>query len=772
MNLIIFLLLLLTPATRAAQNERTLSGTIITSRGETVAGVSVLVRTPSGEQRTESDEAGNFRLRVPRETLSLRFFGQKIALVSRTVAAEESSENLEIRVAYVVPPVHESVLIEATALDPTIDRRNEIVYDHTLFGRDDQLFQTLSAGINAGQHEGGGKSLEVRRFGFNLDHGGVGGGLKVLVDAVQQNQATQGHGQGYLGSLKSLTPELVHGVDILNGPFSAQYGDFSGLGVVHIRQKESLPDVLTARLQGGSFDTRRAFLAYSPRLKSAAALVAYEGSRSDGPFDRPLDYTRDNLTGNYTLRLSDKRALGFKFNVGRNDFFSSGQIPLDEVAAGRLSRFGFLDPDNGGRVRSGVLGVYFRDERPSGATLKADAFVSRSLFDLYSNFTFFLADEVNGDEIQQHDSRLQEGANVQYLRPYKFFNQLSLLTVGANYHDNQINVGLYPTVARNPIAVGTETSTGVTTRLLTDARARVSNMSGYVQNGIDLLHGHLHVEAGLRFDYFRFDVRDLIAPELSGTEHAARFQPKFSVAYSPADNFPATFYFNYGRGISSQDARGVVRNPSAPKISTTDFYQLGTSHQFFKRLSLVTDLFLIDRSNEQVYIPDDGSFEFRGASRSYGYELKTSAQLTKQLSFGGGLTRVSNAFYRGTRPRLYVDGAPHTVANAALTFTGFRGFNATLGYRHAASYRLDGEDARLRASGLDVLDFSMSKRLRRWLDFNLAVDNLTNKRYYETQNYFESRLRPGDPAVARIHGTPGYPFGVTAGLTFRFFGKD
>src|SRR5262245_6979101 len=59
--------------------------------------------------------------------------------------------------------------------------------------RDDQLLQTLNAGISAGQHEGGGKSLEIRRFGFNLDHGGVNGGLKVLVDDIQQNQSTQGH---------------------------------------------------------------------------------------------------------------------------------------------------------------------------------------------------------------------------------------------------------------------------------------------------------------------------------------------------------------------------------------------------------------------------------------------------------------------------------------------------------------------------------------------------------------------------------------------------
>ena len=104
-----------------------------------------------------------------------------------------------------------------------------------------------------------------------------------------------------------------------------------------------------------------------------------------------------------------------------------------------------------------------------------------------------------------------------------------------------------------------------------------------------------------------------------------------------------------------------------------------------------------------------------------------------------------NSFFRGTSPRVYVDGAPHTIADVSLTLSRFHGFDASLRYRHASGYRLDGEDARVRASSLDVLDFAVSKRLSRWLDFNLAVDNLAGKRYYGTQNYFESRLRPGHP---------------------------
>jgi outer membrane receptor protein involved in Fe transport len=303
------------------------------------------------------------------------------------------------------------------------------------------------------------------------------------------------------------------------------------------------------------------------------------------------------------------------------------------------------------------------------------------------------------------------------------------------------------------------------------ANARVTNAAGYVQQGVDFFHGHVHVAAGLRYDYFRFRVDDRVSPAVSGARGAARAQPKFNLSVTPADRLPLTLYFNYGRGISSQDARGVVQRPEGERVSTTDFYQTGASLKF-KSASFSGDLFLIDRSNEQVYIPDDGSFEFKGPSRAYGFEVKTSIELTKYLAFNGGLARVMNAFYRGTAPRIYVDSAPHLTGNAALTFAGWKGWSGSLRYRHIDGYRLDGEDPGVRASGFDVLDLGMTKRIRPWVDFNLSIDNLTDKRYFETQNYFESRVTPGAEARARIHGTPGYPAGVSAGLTFRLGAKD
>jgi outer membrane receptor protein involved in Fe transport len=680
-----------------------------------------------------------------------------ITVAGQTIPEDEIRDrlsDLHIVVRKANVSVHDSIVIRASAVIPGIDRRDDAIYQNTLFSRDDQLFYTLDAGINAGQHEGGGKSVEVRRFGFNLDHGGVSGGLKVLVDNIQQNQESQGHGQGYLGQLKSLSPELVEDVDILDGPFGAEYGDFSGLGVVHIRQKEELPDQVTLRLQGGCFGFRRAFAAYSPRLAKADSFVAWESATTDGPFLRPLDYTRHNLTGNYTRRLGEEKALGLRLNAGTNNFNSSGQIPLDEVAAGRLDRFGLLDDQNGGRSRSATVGVYFRNGFADGASFKADGFVARSLLDLFSNFTFFLNDRGRGDGFQQHDSRLQEGANTQYLKPFRVGGRQSVLTVGANLHDNQIYVGLYPSVGRVP--------QGVTTR----ADVRVSNLAGYAHQAVEVSRV-VQMNFGLRYDYFRFSVRDLATPARSGAEPAGRLQPKANLTWRPYAALPVKVYVNYGRGISSQDARGVTQRPEGPKLSITDFYQAGSAISFRDRLSASADLFLIDRSSEQVYVPDDGSVEFRGPTRTYGYQGKFSVQIVSVFSINGGLTQVTNSFYRGSFPRLYVDSAPHTVGNVGLTLNSWKGILASLGYRHAGNYRVDGLNAGLRASGVDVLDLGVTKRIRPDMDINLTVDNLTNKRYYETQNYFESRLTPDAQPVARVHGTPGYPVSIVLGITYR-----
>ena len=182
----------------------------------------------------------------------------------------------------------------------------------------------------------------------------------------------------------------------------------------------------------------------------------------------------------------------------------------------------------------------------------------------------------------------------------------------------------------------------------------------------------------------------------------------------------------------TQNARGVIRRPERPHLATTDFYQFGLKHRIGSRWSMTASYFLIRSSNQPVYIPDDGSLELSDPSQSSGFETRTSIQLTDHLSFDGGITKVFNAFFHDTQPRIYLDSAPYFTTNAALTLSRWRGWSGSL-------------------------------RMR-------AIDNLLDRDYWEMQNYFESRL-PGQVPMERIHGTPGYGQTISVGMTLGFGGK-
>ena len=342
-------------------------------QGESVAGATV--RLTPGASRV-SDDQGRFRVDSDGPESTGLPWNAGFQPDTREITLPRDGR-LEVTLSGIAGQ-HQSIVITAKTLEPAIDLRNAEVFNRTLFTRDDQVLQQLNAGIDAGQHEGGGKSLEIRRFGFNLDHGGVNGGLKVLVDDVQQNQGTQGHGQGYLGALKALSPELIQDVTIINGPFSAEYGDFSGLGVVHIRQRESLPDQFTVRLQGGNFNTGRGFLAFSPDVAAASMPTSPTKARTRTARSRTRAVTAATTSTAITRgRSATTRSSASAFIFGRNDFYSSGQIPLDLVDAGQLDRFGYHRSERRrpGQARHGCR-RYYSKAFANGDTFKADGFVS------------------------------------------------------------------------------------------------------------------------------------------------------------------------------------------------------------------------------------------------------------------------------------------------------------------------------------------------------------------------------------------------------------
>lgn len=721
----------------------------------TVRATDALGRTKA---ETQADDNGAYRLQVDSGgTYSFVVTSEGFEPVASDIRQVTADlENFDLSFGS-LQSATEVLTVTERIIEPMVDQRDQEIFKRTLFTRDDQVFQTLGAGLSLGQHAGGGKSLEVRRFGFNLDHGGTGGGLRVLVDDILQNTVSGGHAHGYLGNLKALTPELVSDVSLINGPFNAAYGDFSGLGVVNVKLRDDMPDKVTARAQFGQYNTRRLFGAYSPTWEKTSAFLAYEYSYSDGPFTRPLEYLRNNITGNWLRKLTPTQTLSFRLFANTNDSYAAGQVPVDQIEARRIGRFDVIDPSDGNVVRSGTIAGYYANERKDGSQFRVNGMLNRMLFDLYSNFTFFLNDPIHGDGFGQHDSRLQESVNAQYIKPHSRGQFFGTFTGGVNYLDNQINLKMFGRQGRVP------------TDLRTSAQVRVANPGFYGQENIIFGGGKYRIDLGLRYDEFAFRVQDRLGSSPFNARNRGVWQPKVGLSYTPSPDIPLTLYANYGRAITSTNARALIADPLSVLTATTDFYQFGTSHNK-GRYSVASSFFWIDRANEMIYAADDGSNEFVGPSRSYGFELKSSVQINRYLSWNGSITKVLNAFYRDTSPRNYIDRAPHFTAYTSLTLTDWKRWSGSLRMRSINHYIVNGDEARSVVSGHTVFDVSISRNINRWFDVNFAMDNMLNKSFFETFERYTSQLR-GEAPMERVHGTPGYPRTIMGGITIRLFPK-
>ena len=740
-----------------------ISGRVLDPQGSAAPGAGVEATDPVGRvvEKTISNAEGRYELQLkPGASYSLVIHADAYLSEATPIRSIDAPvDNWDLQFGK-LQSATEVIDVTEHIIEPSVEQRDAQIFVKTLFTRDDQIFQTLGAGLNFGQHAGGGKSLEVRRFGFNLDHGGAGGGLRFMRDGVFINDIAGGHAHGYLGSLKGLTPELVSAVDLINGPFNAQYGDFSALGVVTIDTRKTLDDEIMARVQVGQFNTRRVVAGYSPEWGKNTAMLVFENSYTDGPFKRPLEYDRNNITAVYSRTLNQTDRFALRAWGATSKSYAPGQLPLDAVNDGRLDRFGFIDPTEGNDEQSGTLAGYWNRESGNGTKWQVNAVANRALFDLYSNFTFFLdhPDLPQGDALVQHSSRLQEQGNLLYQKSHVFGSGsvYGTFNAGANLIANQAKLTLAGRNGRTP------------TDLRTAANIAVTNPGTYAQESLVMAGGKLRVDLGLRYDVYLMAIDDRMNPGERRTQTQGFWQPKAALAYTPKLGAPLTLHVNYGRSNTSADARSIL-SLNLPKLgAVTDFYQVGTSHNK-GRFSAATSFFLIERSNEFVYVSDSGLTELAGPSRSTGFEVKSSFNLTRTLSLNGSISKVANSYYKDTEPREYVIRAPHFTAYSALTLSNWHGWSGSLRFRSINHYTLTPDNS-VTAPGHSVWDFSASKPINRWFDLNFSMDNLFNKSYYETLAMYESRL-PGEDPQERIHATTGYPRTVIGGVTIHLFPK-
>ena len=607
-------------------------------------------------------------------------------------------------------------------------------------------------GLFIGQHAGGGKAEQIFLRGFDIDHGTD---IRLTVDGMPVNMVSHAHGQGY-ADLHFVIPELIQGVDFKKGSYNAEKGNLATAGWVDFRTKNTIGNSFL-KVEGGQYNTYRAvggldLLGQKGKERNQSAYLASEYSYSDSYFDNPQNFKRVNVIGKFHGHLTGNTNLTLTGSTFWSKWNHSGQIPDRAIKSGLTGFFGSIDPTEGGETSRTNFNAQLVTITPNNHVIKNQFFYSNYNFELYSNFTFFKEDSINGDQIRQKEKRNLFGYNGSYAINTSVGNKYFTTTFGAQY--------------RQDITNGTELSRTknrvITTEALKLGNINEVNASIYADELIKL-SDKFTINAGIRFDYFHNKYDDLLSNEI-GVASATVVSPKLNFYYTFNPRFQ--LYLNTGKGFHSNDTRAVIPQNGLQILPATYGSDLGVIYKPFPKLLINAASWYIYSQQEFVYVGDAGVVEPSGRSRRYGIDISVRYQLTKTLFADVDLNSATPRSLDAEAGKNYLPLAPTFTTVGGLSLQSPSGFSGSIRYRYIAN-RPANEDNSVIAKGYFVNDLQLNYTKGKY-NVGLSIQNLFDVRWKETQFNTESRLQNEVETVQEIHFTPGTPFFGRVSLAYSF----
>jgi hypothetical protein len=755
-----------------AHDPGTISGRVKDPAGHPQAGVKVqLEGAKSIECRTEADGSFRFEGLLPgRFTVQLShpaFSGLKRAVSLERGHGAELELTLHPFAATATVEVSEKAgFVQLSDLDAPLNHLLGIAdsagegiitpeqVQRRPYQRPGDVLENVP-GLLISQHSGEGKANQYYLRGFNLDHGTD---LRTTVAGMPVNEPTHGHGQGYT-DLGFLIPELVTSIQYKKGGHFADEGDFATAGAVNLNYAHSLPQGL-AQIEGGSFGYGRALLAASPELGGGHLLYAAEGVINNGPWDVKEGYRKANVVLRWS-RAWDSQQFSLTGMSYDGRWTSTDQAPQRAFDQGLIGRYGTLDPTDGGRSFRRSLSADWQRTGLSDRT-KVNAYLIHQQLQLFSNFTYFLADPVNGDQFEQLDRRVVAGIDARQSWEAALGDRPMELQAGLQLRqDNIAAVGLYATVQRERLS---------TTR---QDRVREGMGGAFLQAKVQWSDA-FRSTLGLRGDRATFQVRSS-NPLNSGSAGAGLLSPKLALAFGPWSD--TEFYLNAGEGFHSNDARGTTLrvDPKSgdPAERVTPLvraksYEVGLRSAIVPSWQTTLTLWRLDLGSELVFSGDGGTTEPSRPSRRMGVEWANDVQ------FGPKIALEANVAWSRAR---YTDEAPAgNRVPGAVGLVGSLGLvlRPTVQWQVGVSLREVGqrdliEDGSSRSKASTLLQANLRYKPSPAWSLGLELFNVANAKTSDIEYVYTSRLR-GEPAVGveGVHTHPAEPFSLRATLTWTF----
>lgn len=580
-------------------------------------------------------------------------------------------------------------------------------------------------GLIVTQHSGSGKSNQMFLRGFNLDHGTD---FATWVDGMPVNMRTHGHGQGYT-DINFLIPETIERMAYVKGPYHAELGDFSSAGGVHIDTFDRLPaNRLT--LGVGEDGYGRLLAMGSVDLDTVYLSGALEGQVYDGPW-RDIDEDVKKL--NSLLKLGggdDVSNWSTTVMYYENDWNSADQIPERAVSQGLINEFGSIDPTLGGDTQRASLSGQYTHQHDDHRS-EWQAYVIDYELNLWSNFTYFLDNPMEGDQFKQEDDRIVYGGsyNRSWLGGLEEHIHHSL---GAELRYDDIDtVGLLRTRERQ--------------RLDTVREDSVEQASvGLFYELAWRFTADWRAVLGIRGDYYWFDVEGQESVN-SGDDTDSIISPKASLIYAFSETSEA--YLSGGYGFHSNDARGVtitVDPATGKRVSPVDPLveskgaELGFKTVWFDTWNASLALWYLELDSELLFVGDAGTTEASRPSERWGVEFNNFWAVSDVWSLEADFAWTDARFSDSAPEGDEIPGALEWVVSGAVSAQYPSGWFGSFRMRYSDGAPLV-EDGSVESDGSTMANLALG-----WSDdvWRVQIDvlNALDSDDHDIDYFYASRL--------------------------------
>ncbi|WP_338814878.1 TonB-dependent receptor [Bernardetia sp. Wsw4-3y2] len=604
-------------------------------------------------------------------------------------------------------------------------------------------------GLFIGQHAGGGKAEQIFLRGFDIDHGTD---ISISVDGLPVNMVSHAHGQGY-ADLHFVIPETIEKIDFGKGVYYEDKGNFTTVGYVDFNTKQKL-DYNSIKLEVGQFDTYRLLGMFNLiNTNKNNAYIATEFQSSDGAFESPQNFNRINIFGKYTGVISDTDKISITASHFTSKWDASGQIPQRAVDSGLISRFGAIDDTEGGNTSRSNLKIDYDKLITKNSSLKSSVYLSQYDFELFSNFTFFLEDPINGDQIKQKENRIIYGVNTEYNESFSTSGLNGNWKLGISLRNDQTNdTELSHTLNRTK-----------TLEQIKLGDINETNLGAYIAT--DIYINKWTFNPSLRVDYFDFQYNDVLLPTYKTQEETkAIVSPKFNIFYNHSQKLQ--LYLKTGKGFHSNDTRVVVAEEGKKILPAAYGFDAGFIWKPTPKMLFNIAYWYLYLEQGFVYVGDAGIVEPSGKTKRQGVDLSYRYQPLSWLfwSFDANYTYARSI--DEAKEMDYIPLAPDFTLVSGFNIIHRSGIYGSLNMRYLDN-RPANEDNSIVAKGYTIFDLNAGYKWRRF-NFGFQIQNLFDTDWNETQFATESQLQNETEPVEEITFTPGTPFFIKTSIQFNF----